>query len=70
MLRSLGFSLRGVYEKNKVYLHQGTGALVIYPGFPDDAEVLPRHLLLVRTTVDNYGIAIPAEFAARLQRVG
>jgi hypothetical protein len=69
MLRSLGFSLRGEHEKNKVYLHEGTGALVMFPAFPDSHEVLPRHLLLVRTTLDNYGIAVPIDLAAKLQRV-
>lgn len=69
MLRSVGFSFRGVHERNKVYLHEGTEALVIFPEFRDDDEVLPRHRLLVRTTLDNYGIPVPGEFAAKLQRV-
>jgi hypothetical protein len=69
LLHSLGFSLRGVYEQNKVYLHERTGALVMFPAFPDGDEVLPRHLLLVRTTLDNYGIPVPADLATKLQRV-
>jgi hypothetical protein len=68
VLRSLGFSLRDPYEKNKVYLHEGTGALVMFPEFPDDAEVLARHLGMVRGVLDAYGIADPLDFAAKLQR--
>ena len=34
VLRSLGFSLRAVEEKNKVYRHEGTGALVVLPELP------------------------------------
>ena len=30
-LRSLGFALRAVKEKNKVYNHEGTGALIVIP---------------------------------------
>jgi hypothetical protein len=65
-LRSYGFSLRGIYEKNKVFSHEETGALVVYPEFPLDEEVLPRHLLAVRAILNAYGIADPMELAARL----
>jgi hypothetical protein len=67
-LRSLGFSLRGLEEKNKVYRHEGTGALVTFPEFPSDEPVMPRHLLAVRSILQAYGIADPMDFAARLQK--
>ena len=66
-LRSLGFVLRGVHEKNKVYRHDPTGALVVFPEFPPDDAVLPRHLLAVRSVLQAYGIADPLDFAAKLQ---
>ena len=44
-LISLGFSPCGVHEKNKIFRHGATGALVIYPEFPSGNAVLPRHLL-------------------------
>ncbi len=69
MLHSLGFALRGVHERNKVFLHEATGALVIYPEFPDGDEVLARHLGMVRGVLDAYGIPVPVDFAAKLQRV-
>jgi hypothetical protein len=68
LLRSLGFSLRGVMEKNKVYYHEETGALVIFPEFPPDDPVLPRHLLGVRSILQAYGIADPADFATLPQK--
>lgn len=49
VLRSLGFSLRLVKEKNKVYHHEGTGAMVVFPELPPDDPVLPRHLLAARS---------------------
>jgi hypothetical protein len=56
-LLSLGFSFHGVEEKNKVFRHEPSGALVIYRDFPASDPVLPRHLLLVRSVLGAYGIA-------------
>ena len=68
VLRSLGFSLRAVKEKNKVYHHEGTGALVVFPEFPPDDPVLPCHLLAARSILQAYGIADPADFTTQLQK--
>lgn len=68
VLRSLGFSLHGVVEKNKVYRHEETGALVVFPEFPATKSVLPHHLGMVRGVLQNYGIADPMEFASKLQK--
>ena len=68
VLRSLGFSLRAVEEKNKVYHHQGTGALVVIPEVPPGESVLPRHLLAVRSILQAYGIADPTDFATQFQK--
>jgi hypothetical protein len=67
-LRSLGFSLRAVEEKNKVYRHEGTGALVVLPEFPPDDPVIPRHLLAVRAILQAYGIANPTDLATQPQK--
>jgi hypothetical protein len=69
-LRALGFACRGVQEKNKVYRHEETGALVVFPEFPAAEAVLPRHLVAVRAILEAYGIADPLEFAATLQKAG
>jgi hypothetical protein len=67
VLRSLGFSLRAVEEKNKVYHHEGTGAFIVLPEMPPDDPVLSRHLLAVRSILQAYGIADPTDFATQLQ---
>jgi hypothetical protein len=68
ILRSLNFTLRGVVEKNRVYLHKETGASIVLPDFPADDDVLPRHLLAVQAVLDAYGIASPLEFLGKLPR--
>ena len=68
VLHTLGFSPRGVEEKNKIFMHQPTGALVVFPEFPPENRVLPRHLLAVKSILQAYGIADPAGFATELQR--
>jgi hypothetical protein len=68
VLLSLGFSYRGVHEKNRWYRHEETGALIVYPEFPAADSVLPRHLLAARAVLKAYGIADPMDFAARLEK--
>lgn len=68
VIRSFGFTLREVKEKNKVYHHEGTGALVVFPEFPPDDPVLPRHILAARSILRAYGIANPEEFTSQLQK--
>jgi hypothetical protein len=67
ILGSLGFTLRGVEERNKVFEHE-TGALVIFPVFAPEAPVLPRHLLAVKSVLKAYGIVDPSGFMAYLQQ--
>lgn len=67
VLRSLGFTLRGILDKNKVFAHP-SGSLVIYPEFSLTEEVYPIHLLRARMAVENFGIADAADFAAMLQQ--
>ena len=68
VLRSLGFSFHGVEQQNRVYHHKETGALVVFPEFPPEDPVLPRHLLTVRSILDAYGIADPLHFDSKLQK--
>ena len=67
-LLSLGFVQRGVHEKNKIFRHDATGALVIYPEFPSENAVLPRHLLAVKSILHAYGISDPDGFSLELQK--
>ena len=47
---------------------EATGALVVFPEFPPDDVVLPRHLLAVKSILRAYGIADPVGFTAELQK--
>lgn len=67
-LISLGFSFNGIYQKNKIFRHADTGAMVIYPESPADTAVLPRHLFAVKTILKAYEIADPDGFTLELQR--
>jgi hypothetical protein len=71
-LRSLGFTCREVKMRGdaRVYEHETTGAMFVFPAFPKTDGVPDYHLLGVRTSLDLYGIADPTEFAAKLKKAG
>jgi hypothetical protein len=72
VLRSLGFSCQPS-EKNppgRIYQHKKTGALVKLPTFPDSDRVFEYHMETVKGELDNFGIADPMTFAAKLQKAG
>jgi hypothetical protein len=66
-LRELGFTYRGLFEQNKVFLHELTGAVVTFPDFPLDQEVHPHNFEAIRAILKGYGLADPVEFIAKLQ---
>jgi hypothetical protein len=68
VLRSLGFTVRLVDEKATVYKNEETGAIVALPPVPEDKEVAPHHLLAVRSILEAYGLANPADFDKKLQK--
>jgi len=72
VLRSLGFTCRVVEldGEARVYEDKESGALIILPPFPESDRVLEYHLIMVRTTLDGFGIADPKVFAAKLQKAG
>jgi hypothetical protein len=72
VLRSLGFSCRTAQDKPpaRIYEHQQSGAVVMIPDFPDDDTVFEHHLVAARGELDNFGVADPSVFAAKLQRAG
>ncbi len=69
-LRALGFSVRVVEGKTRLYQHKATGSLIFLPERPATDVAIPRHMLAVRTTLENYGIADPMEFAMSLRNGG
>jgi hypothetical protein len=72
VLRSLGFSCRVVKSEPPVrlYEHEETGAEISMPPYPHDDRVLEHHLVTARVMLDEFGIAEPKAFAAKLQKVG
>ncbi len=72
VLLSLGFSRKAVKKDVQAirYEHKQTGALIILPPFADDEHVIDYHLVGVRGTLDNFGVADPSVFDAKLQRAG
>jgi hypothetical protein len=72
VLRSLGFSCRPARHDppGRVYEHKEAGAMIMLPELPDSDKVFEHHLVAVRTELDNFGLAEPAVFAAKLQKAG
>ncbi|MFO0964823.1 MAG: hypothetical protein U0793_04435 [Gemmataceae bacterium] len=40
------------------------------PAYPDSDRVFEHHLLAARVELDNFGLADPSVFAAKLQKAG
>jgi hypothetical protein len=72
VLRSLGFSRRLVKGKPPAihYHHKETGAFITVPPFPESDRVLEHHLVTARVMLDEFGIADPSAFDAKLRKAG
>ncbi|MCI0459871.1 MAG: hypothetical protein L0Z62_23215 [Gemmataceae bacterium] len=73
VLRSLGFSCRldtTLQRPARVYEHKEAGARILLPPFPESDKMLEYHLVGVRFTLDQFGIAEPTAFDAKLQKAG
>jgi hypothetical protein len=56
-LRALGFTVHMLEgNKGRFYKHEETGASIILPARPFDAEVLWHHVALARHVLDDYGL--------------
>lgn len=71
VLRSLGFSCRPAKHEppGRIYKHKA-GAVIMLPVLPEDDNVYEHHLVAARLELDNFGLADPSVFAAKLQRAG
>jgi hypothetical protein len=69
-LRALGFTRRRLDKEPPAlrYEHKKSGAIISIPPYPETDKVLAYHLVAVRGTLDNFGIADPTAFAAELQK--
>jgi hypothetical protein len=72
VLRALGFSCRPSQQDppGRIYEHQKTGAVVMLPEFSESDQVFEHHLVSARLELDNFGLADPSVFAAKLQKAG
>lgn len=73
ILRSLGFTCRLSTDDPppaRLYEHKESGARFTLPAFPESDKVLDYHLVGVRGSLENFGIEVPAEFGAELQKTG
>jgi hypothetical protein len=72
VLRALGFTCRPGNRNppGRIYEHEKTGALVMLPAFLESEKVYEHHLLAARMELDNFGIADPTTFEAKLRKAG
>lgn len=72
VLRSLGFTCQPAKHDppGHVYKHKTAGAVILLPAFVQSEKVFEYHLVAVRTELDNFGLADPSVFAAKLQKAG
>jgi len=72
VLRSLGFK-GGPVESDPpamVYDHPETGCHIMVPAFPKDDLMLEHHFYNARFMLDQFGIADPEAFDAKLRKAG
>jgi hypothetical protein len=72
VLRQFGFSCEFVKKtvESRRYDHKKSGALILLPAVSETDHVPEYHIVTVRVTLDNFGIADPTTFAAKLQKTG
>jgi hypothetical protein len=72
VLRSLGFSSRPAKHDppGHVYEHQAAGAVIMLPVLAESDRLFEHQLAAVRIELDNFGLADPSVFAAKLQKAG
>jgi hypothetical protein len=70
VLRGLGFACRPGKRKppGRIYEHKKSGAIVMLPAIPESERVFEHHLLAARSELDNFGIADPTTFDAKLHQ--
>lgn len=72
VLRAFGFVCRPGHNKppGHIFEHPTAGALIMLPAFRKRDKIYEHHLLAARTELDNFGIADPTTFDAKLRKAG
>lgn len=72
VLRGLGFTCRpgNRVPPGRIYEHKKTGAVVTLPALPESDKVFEHHMLAARMELEDFGIADPTTFDAKLQKAG
>lgn len=72
VLLSFGFSCRPAEHDppGRVYEHRESGAFIMLPDVTDGEKAFEHHVVAARTELDNFGLADPSVFAAKLQKAG
>jgi hypothetical protein len=72
VLRALGFTCHPGNRNppGRIYEHEKTGAIVALPAFPETDKVYEHHLVAARMELEDFGIADPTTFDAKLQKAG
>jgi hypothetical protein len=72
VLRALGFTCRPGNRNppGRIYEHKETGATIALPAISENERVYEHHLVAARVELDNFGIADPKTFDAKLHKAG
>jgi hypothetical protein len=72
VLRALGFTCRpGTNDPpGRIYEHKQAGAIIMLPASPEREKVYEHHLASARSELEDFGIADPTTFDAKLQKAG
>ncbi len=65
-MRSFGLRVREVAGKGRVYEHPQLGIIHVLPNRPLREKAQPFHIASSRKLLEEFGIARPDEFTARL----
>jgi len=70
ILRTHGFTVHTLEGRARIYKHETTEATVILPDSPFADNVLPHHLIVVRTVLHEFDLPEPVGLTLSLRLVG
>lgn len=72
VLRGYGFKWQpgNATPPGRIYHHEPTGATISLRRYRSNERVYEHHLYLAKSELDDFGIADPAAFDAKIQKAG